>query len=171
MRITTAYERIDAPDVLEVRSNAFEAGARIPDEHTAAGAGVSPELSFANIPPQARSLVLLVEDPDAPGKTPYVHWLVYDLPADTTSLPAGIPNEGRLQDPPGALQGQTSAKTVGYVPPRPPRHDPPHHYHFELFALDSELSLPEGATREQVLQAAAPHIVAKGRIIGTFGWR
>lgn len=172
MRTTTVYERIDAPDVLAIHSKAFEPGARIADENTGAGAGISPPLSFANIPPSARSLVLLVEDPDAPGKTPYVHWLVYDLPADTKSLPAGLPNEGRLEHPQGALQGRNSAKTIGYTPPHPPKHDPPHHYHFELFALNTAaLDLPEGATREEVIAAARPHIVAKGQIIGTFGWR
>lgn len=172
MRTTTVYEHVDAPDVLSIHSKSFAPGGRISDENTGAGAGLSPPLSFADIPPSARSLVLLVEDPDAPGKTPYVHWLVYDLPADTKSLPAGLPDEGRLEHPQGALQGRTSAKTVGYTPPHPPRHDPPHAYHFELFALNTAtLALPEGATREQVIAAAMPHIVAKGRIIGTFGWR
>lgn len=169
MRPTTVYERTDAPTAIEVRSSAFEAGANIPHSH--AGDGSSPPLAWSGIPPSARSLLLIVEDPDARGSTPYVHWLVYAIPADTKGLPASIPNLPRLGDPPGAVQGKNSAGTIGYTPPHPPRQDPPHAYHFELFALDTTLSLPAGITREQVMAAASGHIVAKGELVGFYGRR
>lgn len=169
MQPGTAFDRTDAPAVLELRSSAFAEGARIPNRYTAAGEGMSPPLSWEGAPATTRSFVLLVEDPDAHGRTPYVHWLVYDIPAGTTELAEGIPTTPRIANVPGALQGENTAQHIGYTPPRPPRQDPPHAYHFELFALNAELKLPAGATREQVMAAASKHVVAKGQLVGTFG--
>lgn len=159
-----------APDVIDVRSTAFEPDRAIPDRYTSAGAGLSPPLSWSGVPSSAKSLVLLVEDPDAPRATPYVHWLVYDIPAATTSLPDAIPAHPRLDA--GALQGETSRGTVGYAPPAPPKGDLPHAYHFELFALDEPtLGLRPGADRAEVVAAMQGHVVGKGELVGVHAAR
>lgn len=169
LKPVTAFEKTDAPDVIRVRSRVFEPGATLPDELTAAGEGLSPPLAWSGVPPAARTLVLLVEDPDAHAKTPYVHWLVYDLPADIEALDAGIPHGERLDDVAGAKQGTSSAGTVGYTPPHPPPGDAPHAYHFEVFALDTMLDLPPAAKRDEVMAKARGHIVAKGELVGRYG--
>lgn len=168
LRPETAFETLDVPDVIRVRSQAFEPGTTIPDEFTAAGAGKSPPLAWSGVPPMARSLLLIVEDPDARGTMPYVHWLAYDLPPDTEKLGAGVAAGEGLDAVAGARQGKSSAGTVGYTPPHPPRQDGPHAYHFEVFALDARLNLPPAATREQVMAKARHHILAKGELVGTY---
>jgi len=99
------------------------------------GDGVSPELWWDQIE-GAKSYALIVEDPDAKSPTPFVHWVAYNIPADRTSLPEGLQEQERLTEPEGLLQGRTSKGNVGYFGPRPPVGDPPHHYHFQVFALD-----------------------------------
>jgi Raf kinase inhibitor-like YbhB/YbcL family protein len=108
-----------------------------------------------------------MEDPDAPMREPFVHWVMYNIPPETTSLPEGIPQEPRLDVPPGALQGKNSQGSIGYFGPRPPKGDPPHHYHFQIFALDKELQLPPGVDRHTLAEAMLGQVLAKGELIGT----
>ena len=111
-----------------------------------------------------------MEDPDAKRVKPFVHWVAYDIPADSTGLPLGLPALPRLEVPvAGMLQGQNGRGTVGYFGPRPPVGDPPHHYHFQVFALDAKLGLEPGAKREEVLAAMAGHVLAKGEMVATYG--
>jgi Raf kinase inhibitor-like YbhB/YbcL family protein len=110
----------------------------------------------------------MMEDPDAKEPKPYVHWLLYNVPASTTRLPESMPSALRLDDPKGALQGRNSRGQIGYMGPRPPEGDPPHHYHFQVFALDAPLTLQPGADREALLAAMSGHVVARGETVGTF---
>src|SRR5256885_14226934 len=126
-----------APATIEVRSGAFAPRRKIPGRFTAYGEGISPPLSWRGVPAGTRSQVLIVEDPDAPTPEPFVHWLMYNIPPETRSLPEGIPPKPRLDDPRGAVQGVNSRGSIGYFGPAPPRGDPPHHYHFQIFALDT----------------------------------
>jgi Raf kinase inhibitor-like YbhB/YbcL family protein len=158
---------VEAPASIQVRSSAFEPGRSIPDRFTAYDEGISPPLSWSGVPPGTRSLVLIMEDPDAPIGEPFVHWLMYNIPPETMSLPEGVPEEPRLDDPPGALQGMNSRGSIGYFGPRPPKGDPPHHYHFQVFALDAELRLPPGVDRHILADAMAGHVLAKGELVGT----
>ena len=107
-----------------------------------------------------------MEDPDAKRVKPFIHWVAYDIPADSTGLPLGVPTLPRLETPvAGMLQGKNSRGTVGYFGPRTPVGDPPHHYHFQLFAVDRKLGLEPGASREEVLAAMAGHVLARGELV------
>ncbi|MHB8418161.1 MAG: YbhB/YbcL family Raf kinase inhibitor-like protein [Myxococcales bacterium] len=147
-----------AVGAIQVASASFAAGAPIPDRFSCAGADVSPELHWSAPPPGTASLALLVEDPDAPGGT-FIHWVLYGLPAGTRSLREGAA-------PPGGA-GKNDFGRDGYGGPCPPP-GRPHHYHFELFALDRELDLPVGATAAELRRAMHGHILARGEVIGTF---
>jgi len=139
----------------------------IPPAQSEYADGVSPEISWNRVE-GAESYALILEDPDAKSIKPFVHWVVYNIPADLTSLPEGLQEQARLTEPEGLLQGQTSRGTVGYFGPRPPVGDPPHHYHFQVFALDRELPVPPGAARDEVLNAMQGHVLAAGELVGTY---
>jgi Raf kinase inhibitor-like YbhB/YbcL family protein len=153
---------------LTVISRSFDADGTIPPTYSDYGEKISPELSWSGVPASAKSLVLLMEDPDARQPKPFVHWVLYNLPASISSLPESIPGTPRLPDFGGALQGRNSHGTIGYFGPRPPKGDPAHHYHFQLFALDSTLGLEAGASPAAVLSALKGHVVAHGEIVGLF---
>ena len=129
---------------------------------------ISPDLSWTGVPPSAKSLAVFVEDPDAKEPKPFVHWVLYNLPSSITALPESVPGAPRLPEFGGALQGRTSRGTTGYVGPRPPKGDPPHHYHFQVFALDAPLTLDPGADATAVAGAMKGHVLASGELVGTF---
>lgn len=139
-------------------------GSQIPAKFTCSGAGVSPQLAWSTPPAGTASLALIVADPDAPRGT-FVHWVLYDLPAETRALPEGLPGLGQLTD--GSRQGRTDFGEIGYGGPCPPPGSP-HHYHFTLYALDTKLNLAVGATRAQVEAAMQGHILARGELIGLY---
>ena len=153
---------------MTVISSAFKEGEVIPSEYTCAGKNISPELSWSGIPPQAKSLVLICDDPDAPKETPWVHWVVYDLPAHIKNLSKGVSRAQLKAD--GAHEGMTDFDKPGYGGPCPPEGHGVHHYHFNLYAIDKKkIDIDEvDATKEKVLQAIEGHIVAQGHLIGTF---
>ena len=147
--------------ILKVTSPAITPGGAVPEVYTGFGKGVSPPVAWSKGPYGARSFVLLVEDPDAPLPVPFVHWMVWGLPAATTRIAEGAV-------PAGARQGKLMfVGTVGYMGPRPPD-AAPHHYHFQVFALDSELALPEGAERAAVVAAMKGHVLASGELVGVY---
>ncbi len=110
-----------------------------------------------------------MDDPDAPGAEPFVHWLIYNIPPTRTMFPDSLPSSATLPDAGGALQGRNSTGKIGYFGPRPPRTHPPHHYHFKLYALDTTLPLDSGADKAALLRAMQGHILAETEIIGTYG--
>jgi len=131
------------------------------------GDGVSPEIWWDPVE-GSESYALILEDPDAPTPTPFVHWVAYNIPADRTSLPEGLQKQAELSELDGLLQGKTSKGNIGYFGPRPPVGDPPHHYHFQVFALDRKLDVPPGAERDDVLAAMNGHVLAAGELVGTY---
>ena len=140
----------------------------MPLEFVADGDNASPKLDWSGAPQGTQSFVVIADDPDAKQPKPFVHWLVYDIPASVTSLREGLPTEPLLPDPKGVKQGTNSAGATGYLGPKPPVEDPAHHYHFQVFALDvPALGLDPAATREQVLAAMQGHVLAAGNLIGT----
>ena len=140
----------------------------IPLAHAADGDNASPKLEWKG-PENAKSTVVIVDDPDAQQPKPFVHWIVYDIPAKVTSLREGLPTEPILQDPKAVKQGTNSTGATGYFGPKPPVEDPAHHYHFQIFALDIDtLGLDPGATRDEVLAAMEGHVVGTGEVVGTF---
>jgi Raf kinase inhibitor-like YbhB/YbcL family protein len=150
-------------------SAGFEPQASIPPRHAAEGDNASPAIEWSGAPDGVQSFVLIVDDPDAAAPKPFTHWIAYDLPPAILSLREGVPTDPVLVDIEGAKQGTNSRGSTGYFGPRPPVGDPPHNYHFQVFALDTpQLGLPPGATREQVLGAMEGHVLAEGEIVGTY---
>jgi len=154
---------------LSVQSPAFGNGSSIPLIYSAYDQNVSPALSWSKGPTATKSYVLLMEDPDAKTTPlPVIHWVAWNILADVTSLPEGLPGADQLREPKGMRQGANQSGAVGYRGPKPPQGDPPHTYHFQIFALDRELELLPGATREDVLAAMKGRVLASGELQGSF---
>ncbi len=156
------------PNTITVRSDAFGENAPISEKHSAYGADVSPTLQWSGVPQGAKSLVLMMEDPDAASPKPFTHWLVANIPPGATSLPAALPKSEKLTQPGGAVHGANNTGTLAYYGPKPPPDDPVHHYHFQVFALDRTLQLPSGFNRQALLGAMKGHVLAKGDLVGTY---
>lgn len=151
---------------IEIQSSGFQPNARIPASFTGDGADRSPALSWSGVSSQAKELALICDDPDAPSPVPWVHWVAYRIPAATSSLPEGLPHDSELQEP-RLTQGRNSWGTPGYRGPAPPR-GKPHRYFFKLYALDAELSLPAGQTKEALERAMKGHVIGYGEVVGTY---
>lgn len=148
---------------LELTSSSFTAG-QIPAKFTCDGSDTSPALAWGAPPAMTQSFALIVIDRDAPiGE--FVHWVAYNLPAEKWNLSEGLPKQEQLPD--GTRQGMNDFDKVGYGGPCPPGKSP-HRYVFELYALDTKLNLPGGATREQVEKALKGHILARGELTGRY---
>jgi Raf kinase inhibitor-like YbhB/YbcL family protein len=156
-----------APKTFTLSSSAFKDGEPIPEEYTDYGKGKSIPLSWSDLPPGTRSIAITMDDPDAKTPRPYVHWLIYNIPANTKSLGAGLPTKPSLDNPKGALQGKNSKPSIGYAGPRPPQGDPPHHYQIKAYALDQQLKLDPGADEDALLKAMEGHILGQGQLVGT----
>jgi Raf kinase inhibitor-like YbhB/YbcL family protein len=157
----------NAAKPITVSSPAFKDGQPIPEDYTAYGKGRSIPLSWSNLPAGARSIAVVMDDPDARTPSPFVHWLIYNIPPDPKSLDPGLPTKPKLDAPRGALQGTNSRQSVGYFGPRPPQGDPPHHYHIKVFALDQELKLDAGADEPTLTKAMEGHVLGQGELVGT----
>jgi hypothetical protein len=140
-----------------IRSPAFSQGGVIPSKYTCDGDDVTPPLSIENIPPSTVSLTLIVDDPDAPAGT-WDHWVVFNMHPNITKIGEGSEPEG--------VGGQNSWNKTGYGGPCPP--DGEHRYFFKVFALDTKLGLPEGATKNEVLEAMKGHVIHSSELIGLY---
>lgn len=156
--------RESAPGSLELASGDFRHGERIPERFTCDGEDLSPALAWQGVPVETRSFALVCDDPDAPRGT-WVHWLLYNLPAEAAELGSGVPRLPEL--PSQARQGVNDSGEVGYVGPCPPA-GKPHRYFFRLHALDTSLNLPPGVSRADLEQAMAGHVLAIGTLMGTY---
>jgi len=152
---------------IAITSTSFAGNGTIPTKHADYGEKISPALSWT-VPPSAKSLVVIVEDPDAKEPKPFVHWVLYNLPPSFAALPEAVPGAPRLPEFGGALQGRNSRGTIGYFGPRPPKGDPAHHYHFQVFAVDAMLELDPGATASVVVAAMNKHVVGRGELVGLY---
>ena len=150
---------------LQISSAAFSAGETIPKKFTCDGPDVSPNLTWTDSPPKTQSFALIMDDPDAPVGT-WVHWVLYDLPADARELSEGIAKQEQLSN--GARQGRNDFGKIGYGGPCPPP-GKPHRYFFKLYALDAKLNLKSGATKAEVERAMKGHILAQAELIGKYG--
>jgi Raf kinase inhibitor-like YbhB/YbcL family protein len=147
---------------LTVTSTAFAQGAAIPDRYACEGTDVSPPVAWTGIPAGTRSIVVIVDDPDARR---FVHWVIYEIPANLAGLDENIPRQNTLAN--GARQGRNDFGTVGYGGPCPPG-GTNHRYLFRVYALDTMLRLASGATRAQVDAAMRGHVIGRGELMGTF---
>ncbi|HEX9817021.1 MAG TPA: YbhB/YbcL family Raf kinase inhibitor-like protein [Candidatus Thermoplasmatota archaeon] len=146
---------------LTVTSTAFQHGQPIPEKHTCEGQDVSPALEIGNIPPNAKSLVLICDDPDAPRGT-WLHWTVWNMPPTMTAI-----REGAQNNEDGYREGMTDNKSVGYGGPCPPP-GKPHRYFFKIYALSAMLGLPNGSNLKQLEGAMNGKVLAWGELMGTF---
>ncbi len=158
-------EAPSGPLSISLRSDAFDDGGAIPKRFTCDGDDVSPPLAWSEPPPRTKSLALIVDDPDAPAGT-FTHWVLFNLPANRLSLEAGFASN---QSAGPAKQGTNDFGKAGYGGPCPPSGT--HHYIFHLYALDALLNLDTGAGRGAVLSALKGHILAEGRLTGTYARR
>jgi hypothetical protein len=142
----------------------FEAQHPIPAKYTCDGDNISPPVRFAQIPEGAKSLVLIIDDPDAPGGT-FDHWIVWNLPPHLKGIEEGASELDQLTPKP--MQGVNGFRKTFYQGPCPPR-GKVHHYHFKLYALSSELNLAEGATKHEVEGAMTGLIIDQVELIGTY---
>ncbi|HEY3246502.1 MAG TPA: YbhB/YbcL family Raf kinase inhibitor-like protein [Phycisphaerae bacterium] len=154
---------------IRIDSSAFKHNERIPVRHTGDGEDVSPPLAWSGIPAGTKELALIMDDPDAPTPQPWVHWVISKLPATLNGLPENV---SRTPRPHGelaaAIQGSNSWEEVGYKGPAPPKGHGTHHYHFRLYALDTELSAQAGPNKMALLAAMDGHILDTGELIGTY---
>lgn len=144
----------------QLMSPAFRDGANIPPQYSCKGQNVSPPLNILNCDPQAQSLALIMHDPDAPAGD-YTHWLMWDIPTSTETIAAN-------SVPVGAVQGVNSNDEDGYMGPCPPAGSGTHRYMFELYALDTTLSLPSGSSRTQLEEAMKGHTIDSYTLTGLF---
>jgi Raf kinase inhibitor-like YbhB/YbcL family protein len=153
---------------MELHSSAFAHGGWIPRRHSADGGNISPPLRWQGAPPATQAYALIVDDPDAPAGL-WIHWVLYAIPASVNALPAGVEPTATLAN--GARHGRCwgveEFSRRGYQGPQPPP-GPPHHYRFQLSALDAPLDLPPGATAAELRQAMAPHLLEQAELTGLF---
>jgi len=144
--------------------SAFAMGAAIPLQFAGGGKNISPPLSWGQAPAGTKSIAILCDDPDAPVGD-WVHWVLFNLPPETTQLTAGVLRQAKLSS--GAVQGLNDYNRSGYDGPWPPP-GKAHRYFFKVFALDTKLSLTPTARKTDLIKAVQGHILAQGQLIGTF---
>jgi Raf kinase inhibitor-like YbhB/YbcL family protein len=153
---------------MTLRSDAFEDGRSIPRRYTEDGENLSPPLTWSGPPDGTGELAMIVDDPDAPRAEPWVHWVLYKIPADVRTLAEGLPRTPTLEIPPGARQGKNSWGTGGYRGPAPPKGHGTHHYHFRLYALDKPLAAAPGLDKSGLLEAMRGHVLSEAELVGTY---
>ncbi len=142
---------------MKITSSAFQEGGNIPSKFSCDGGNTSPPLQISNVPPEAKSLVLIVDDPDAPSGL-FTHWAVWNISPQTSTVAEGSTPKG--------VQGTNDFGRSGYGGPCPP--SGMHRYYFKIFALDRELDLPFGAKRSQLDAALKGHAIAQGELMGRY---
>jgi Raf kinase inhibitor-like YbhB/YbcL family protein len=162
-------EFVSLPRTIRLTSSAFPDGEPMPEPHTVSGEDISPPLQWSNLPPGTRELVLFIEDFDIPLPPPMVHLIVYGLPPTSTGLEkASLPNRDRKGPHPLPKLGRNGMGFERYDGPAPIPGHGPHHYVFELFAVNKPLSFDRPPGKDEVLEAIKDHVLATGRLTGTF---
>ena len=144
---------------MKIESEAFEPGLAIPPRYACDGENVNPPLKFSNIPQEAKSLALVVDDPDAPNGT-FIHWLIWNIPTDTSEI-------GEKTDSQSMVTGLNGFGKVNYGGPCPPKGEE-HRYFFKLYALNAILDLKQGTVYDALKQKINDHIVSEAVLMGTY---
>lgn len=155
----------------QIQSSAFDDGQPVPKRHTGDGLDISPPIEWSSLPEGTAELALICDDPDAPTAEPWVHWVIYKIPASLPGLPEKVEPVLSPKTVAGAVQGVnswSSGRTVGYRGPAPPPGHGTHHYHFTLYALDAPLKARPSLTKAGLLAAMAGHILAEAELVGTY---
>lgn len=150
---------------LRLASPAFEHDAAVPRRHTADGDDLSPPLQWTGVPAETRELALVCDDPDAEEGV-LTHWVVYGIPADAEGLPEALTADPVIDEPVPLLQGLNEYDEVGYQAPELDDDRSHHRLFFRLFALDTELDLPPGATSGELRRATKGHVIATAELVG-----
>lgn len=158
-----AKQSPDQKSEIKVTSVAFQEGQPIPRQYTCAGVNISPPLEWSGVPKAAKTIAIIVDDPDAPSGA-WVHWVLYNAPADNIGFVENVPAGETLKA--GGFQGKNDFEKIGYGGPCAPSGT--HRYFFKLYAVDAELPLKAGATRAELEQAMQGHVVAQGQLMGTY---
>jgi Raf kinase inhibitor-like YbhB/YbcL family protein len=148
---------------INITSTAFEEGGMMPKQYTCDGQDVSPPLAWTSVPDGTQSLALICDDPDAPMGT-WVHWVLFNLPAEVKELSEHVPPKKTLEN--GAKQGKNDFRKIGYGGPCPPGGT--HRYYFKLYALDTVLHANPGIAKQELLNAMEGHILAEGQLMGKY---
>jgi Raf kinase inhibitor-like YbhB/YbcL family protein len=160
-----------APATIVVESAVLKDGQPIPRDYTADGRNVSPPIAWRNLPPGTKELALICEDPVAPTPQPFVHWVVYKIPAAATGLPEGMPIDDTTALPldlKGTIQGLSGFRRPIWRGPAPPKPGVTHRYHFIVYALDTPLDVQAGLNKAQLLEAMKGHIIGQGELVATY---
>jgi Raf kinase inhibitor-like YbhB/YbcL family protein len=153
----------DQKSEIKVTSVAFQQGQPIPRQYTCAGVNISPPLEWSGLPKTAKTIAIVVNDPDAPGGS-WIHWVLYNVPADNIGFVENVPVSETLKA--GGFQGKNDFGKIGYGGPCPPSGT--HRYFFKLYAVDAELPLKAGATWPELEKALDDHVVGQGQLMGTY---
>lgn len=151
-------QNIEVEQMIKLTSPAFANNGRIPDKYTCKGQSINPELNIAGIPSNAKSLVLIMDDPDAPSGN-WDHWIVFNMPVSTTTIEENSEPEG--------VGGRNSWGRTGYGAPCPPSGT--HRYTFKIYALDAMLSLKQEASKAEIEKAMKGHVVEEAKLVGLYG--
>lgn len=154
--------------VFNITSSAFTSGSRIPAKYTVNGDNTSPPLSWSNAPEGTKSFALILDDLDAPLPGGFTHWVVYNIPADRKSLPDNVPAQAQISG--GGVQGANGTGNIGYIGPAPPQGTGTHLYRFNLYALDTMLSLDPGASKDDLTAAMITHMLGNALLTGTYSY-
>lgn len=157
------FESLYVANPIALESAAFAAGTSIPSRYTCDGEELSPAVQWEAVPDNTQTLILVVDDPDAPGQA-FVHWLVYNLPPATRELSEALPKEPDLAL--GGVQAKNDFGKHGYGGPCPPSGT--HRYVFRLFALDTTLNLQSDTSKQEIIEAMQGHVLASGELIGLY---
>ena len=164
----------DAPETISVTSSAFDHHGMVPEANSAYGDNVSIDLSWADLPEGTQQLALICDDPIVVEigmmEQPFVHWVMYNIPASASGLPARLPSDATLEmnGLEGAVNGLNGLRRSGYFGPRPPANGQLHAYHFRVYALDDALNLEPGLGKAELLDAMEGHVLATGMLMGHY---
>jgi Raf kinase inhibitor-like YbhB/YbcL family protein len=162
-----ARQIFNVPNTITVTSTKFKNNGGMPVSVTAYDKNISPDLRWSGVPKGAKSIVVMMEDPDSRSPKPFVHWLIANISPNSSGLKAGIPNVEMVSSV-GAIQGSGTVSKTGYFGPKTPAAGPAHRYNFQVFALDKKLNLPSGYNRLTLIDAMAGHVMAKGTLVGLY---
>lgn len=164
----------DIPETITVTSSVFEHHGTIPEANSAYGANTSIDINWSNLPAGTVQLALICDDPKVVElgmmPTPFVHWVVYNIPATASGLPAGMPVDVEVNLPglDGTINGLNGTQRAGYFGPRPPANGQLHAYHFRVYAIDADLDLEPGLNKAALLEAIDGHVLATGMLMGHY---
>jgi Raf kinase inhibitor-like YbhB/YbcL family protein len=159
-----------APHTIVVGSPTLKADQTMPRDYTPDGRNLSPPLTWTDLPAGTKEIAVICEDPDAGNPPPFVHWVIYKIPATAQGLPEGLPIDPAAAMPAeiaGAIQGVSGFRRAIYRGPAPPP-GKPHHYHFVVYALDADLGLKPGLNRADLLTAINGHVIGLGEIVAMY---